>query len=531
MVRSIAAGLLFLAVAGAAAAVWLRPSSDATAQQPPTCGSLSPFNFNTLEIPSSNTDFEAYKTLINLAVEGKLFPETLSTVAGTVDFRYQGVTPGNRAARTPSDDPEAPEIEPDPAYRIPPSIYYAVAWIEATWANAASSVPWGGVGPALRSFDCGFGLGQVTTGMANNTGTPSAKQALIGVHPAFNLAEGVRILADKWNSAPRFRPIAGEGDPAMLEDWYYALWSYNGFAFINHPFHPNRDPLRAGNASSPIYHCWDETAPSFARKDGGTGAVYGHGDYTYPELVYGCMRHPPQRGGLRVWESVELHMPDFSRPEIAAAFDVENFTGCVSSGCPGMDFPTSFPDEEIFAHEDIVEETDPAVAARYLGSPSLQFSGPSTATLEATSAGDIQSVAVSATNVGTFIAPFRIRSTEPWLVVTDVGRSQTRYLNASLAVGSDVEVVVTTVPERVTKQGHVAEMRVTLNPFVMPPGPVTATVFFEPLFGGGEVFSVTVTGTNNYVPPTPTPIPTPTPVPSNEELPYRAVAPALSVQQ
>src|SRR5690606_6177359 len=127
----------------------------------------------------------------------------------------------------------------------------------------------------------------ITSGMGNNTGTPSSKQALVGTHFAFNLAEGMRILADKWNQAPRFRPIAGEGDPAALEDWYYAIWSYNGFAFTNHPLNPDRDPLRAGAADSPIYHCFDDTAPSYVQGSG-TLPVYTYGDYTYQERVYGC---------------------------------------------------------------------------------------------------------------------------------------------------------------------------------------------------------------------------------------------------
>ena len=39
----------------------------------------------------------------------------------------------------------------------------------------------------------------------------------------------------KVEPAPEFRPIVGNRDPAVIEDWYYALWGYNGFAFKNHP--------------------------------------------------------------------------------------------------------------------------------------------------------------------------------------------------------------------------------------------------------------------------------------------------------
>lgn len=501
MVRTLAAAVVLFSVATLAAFAWSPESAEA--QQPPTCGTHRPYNFNTFELPANVTDFAAYKTLINLAAEGKLFPNVLTAAGETVDVRYQGLEAGPRNARSSA----------APTRRIPPTIYYSIAWQESRWANATNAVPWGGVGAVLRSFDCGFGIGQITTGMANSSGTPTAKQALIGIHPAFNIAEGMRILAEKWNAAPAFRPIAGKGDPSKLEDWYYAIWGYNGFAWVNHPFHPRLDPLRGGSGGAPIDHCWDPSAPSYVANASGNPVYAGYGDYTYPEIVYGCMRHPPIRNGQRMWAAVDFSMPDFRRPEIAAAFDVRNWD-CISSGCPKMDYPTSFPDDGIEPREDIVPPTNPSQATRYLGSPSVRFNGPSSANLQARPNGSIDSVTVTATNTGSFIAPFRIRTTAPWLVVTDKNGSQSRYLDGNLAIGSGTQVVVTNNPTRVTKQGHVAEMNVTLNKAAMPRGPVSATVYFEPLYGGGQTFSVTVTGTDNSSPPpTPTPRPSPTPTP------------------
>ena len=130
----------------------------------------------------------------------------------------------------------------------------AIAWIESTWAQADQSVPYGGVGPVLVSHDCGYGLMQVTSGMQNVSGVPSAEQAAIGGHYAFNIAGGARILAEKWNAAPEFRPIVGSRNPRVVEDWYYALWSYNGFSFKNHPQNPALPLPRAS------YRC-DGTQP------------------------------------------------------------------------------------------------------------------------------------------------------------------------------------------------------------------------------------------------------------------------------
>ena len=127
-------------------------------------------------------------------------------------------------------------------------------------------------------------MGHLQAPPALEVRVPSARQAAIGTHPLYNIAEGVRILADKWNSAPQVRPVAGQGDPAALEDWYYAIWSYNGFAFSNHPLNPVKDPLRGS-----VWHCGDPNAPGYG--------FFERSDYTYTEDVYGCLRYPPVPGG------------------------------------------------------------------------------------------------------------------------------------------------------------------------------------------------------------------------------------------
>jgi hypothetical protein len=224
-----------------------------------------------------------YNEAIDLAVRGWAVPPAFTVGDGeTVDVSFQGLEAGARASRSAATTANA----------IPPTVYKSISWIESGWSQGAGSVPYGGTGPTITSIDCGYGIGQITSGMGHlaappalDVRVPSARQAMIGTHPLFNIAEGVRILADKWNSAPNFRPIAGLGDPAALEDWYYAIWSYNGFAFVNHPLNPDLDPLRGA-----VWNCSDPNAPG-----------YGHfqwGDYTYPEKVYGCMRYPPMPKGV-----------------------------------------------------------------------------------------------------------------------------------------------------------------------------------------------------------------------------------------
>ena len=488
------------------------------------CGAAGPFGFDTYE---AEDNVALYTAAMELAVAGKAVTISLTPSGENIDLTYPGLRSGPRDQR----------LEEDPNLRIPPTIYKSIAWIEASWAQANHEVPWGGVGPALRSFDCGYGLGQVTTGMSNGTGTASVKQALVGSHFLFNVAEGVRILASKWNSD--FRPIAGEGDPSALEDWYYAIWSYNGFAASNHPLsdtdhelewsdhplNPFRDPLRGD-----VYHCWDEAAATF--QDTGDGVpMFGYGDYTYPERVYGCMRNPPEmpsrltepqasgqghdgseaeQGGEnvpRMWVPVEFAMPDLTRPEVAAALAPERFIACeevnFNTGCPEMDFPTSFPEDSetgqpaVETHRDPTPPVDSSLVFALLGSPHLVVNGPDAFSLTAYSDGSADSGSVTVSNAGTWLAPYRVRTSAPWILVHRAGDDE--RLHGGLVVGGETEVVIVSESVdgvRVAQYGFARTLVVTLDVELLPRGESSGTVWIEPLYGGGAVTQISVSAVN-----------------------------------
>ncbi|GBD22574.1 hypothetical protein HRbin29_00210 [bacterium HR29] len=460
MVRTVAAALL-LALAVAA----LPPRAHAQSW-PETCGTHGPFDFDTYEALDSRG---TYNLAIQLAAEGKFFTAPYRTPAGeTVDFSYPGVEQGPRGARLP----------PDPSVRVPPTIVRSIVWVESSYQMASGSVPWGGVGPALRSFDCGFGLGQVTTGMANTTGTPSAKQVLSGTHFVFNLAESVRILVSKWNAAPEYRPVAGTGDPAALEDWYFAIWSYNGFAWSNHPLNPERDPWRGE-----VYHCLDPEGPGYS--------WFGYGDYTYPERVYGCMRYPPKRDGQRMWEPVEFAMPRFDQPDVASAFAAENWLECaLYLRCEAMDYPTTIPELGVEPHPDPSPPADPALGAALLGTPRLAVEGPASAILQTSPDGTSESVTLSVRNTGAWIGPFRVRTSAPWLRVRHPNDPVGRTLDGGVAIGSETRVVVSGAQ---TTAGYVSVLLVDIDRALQPQGVAHGTVWVEPLFGEGVPFRLDIT--------------------------------------
>jgi RTX calcium-binding nonapeptide repeat (4 copies) len=191
---------------------------------------------------------------------------------------------------------------------VPPTILKAVGFVESSWHMANYSVPRGTSGDILVSFDCGYGVMQITSALAwsMDNGTATDAEWQVATNYGKNLAAGAQVMVDKWNAAPQFRPIVGNGNPSILEDWYYALWSYNGFVSANDP---NRFPLTRGE-----YRC-----------DG-----VNYTGFPYQERVIGCVRNPAQ--GL--WNAIPM---SYYRTLPA-------FTGCSGScNTSSMDVSTPQP--------------------------------------------------------------------------------------------------------------------------------------------------------------------------------------------
>ncbi len=578
MVRAVAA----LAVAAAVLLVVFSGRDGGAEAQ--ACFGLEPFDFDTLE---AFDNAGLYLAAIELAAAGEAVTSATTPSGEAHGLEYPGLLTGSPEDRV--------DQEPDTAVRIPPTLLKSIVWVESEFAHAHGDVPWGGVGRVQRSFDCGFGLGQITTGMENHTGNPTAKQALVGTHFLFNIAEAAAMVADKWNAA--FLPLAGTGDPAVLEDWYYAVWAYNGLAYVNHPqYHagyeavwldwtghsqnPFLDPLRGD-----VWHCNDKSAPTWFDSGDGVTPLYGYGDYTYPERVYGCMRHPPEYperlyddpeyaptpwptatpepeasetptpeteaapedtpegeatptpdtaedeatatpepqedtsedeatpaptptphpwpergadGVARLWPPVQVNMPDLTIPEVASALSPQVYIMCAAAfwfdACQEMHFPTSFRDRGIAPHRDPTPPVDTSLLAALLGAPEARITGPDEVSIAIDEDGTRGSVEVLVQNIGTWIAPYRIQTSAPWILVERINRSG--RLHGGVAVGAETTVVICTARfcgEDVTKRGHVVALRITLDPEELPEGEdVRGVVVIEPLFGEGKAKTVVV---------------------------------------
>ncbi|MER5636659.1 hypothetical protein ABT095_06880 [Kitasatospora sp. NPDC002227] len=136
--------------------------------------------------------------------------------------------------------------------------------------------------------DCGYGIGQVTTGMtaADTTTYTAAQKTAIATDYAANIAAGLQILEAKWNQISSAGLLPNGGDPHYIENWYTALWAYNtgyhplgedpagyGLGFLNNPANPrypaNRQPfLRASyaDAAKPGNWPYQEKVLGFAER-------------------------------------------------------------------------------------------------------------------------------------------------------------------------------------------------------------------------------------------------------------------------
>lgn len=215
-------------------------------------------------------------------------PGSNPTVAAWLPI-FAKVAPGK--ASWGLDGPDVQKIgsgcgKPTPTTQVdahfPCHVLMAISMVETGWRQfCVPDTPAGSVGAPERtivSFDCGYGIGQVTSGMHVGE-NPTFDRARVAAEPTYNLATGTRILASKWAATQ----CVGDNDPDLVEDWYTAIWAYNGLAYSNNPNNPN---LTAGRGP-------------YNPKNGGS--------YAYQEKVMGWMEFPPD---AKHWTSLAPAYPN-----------------------------------------------------------------------------------------------------------------------------------------------------------------------------------------------------------------------------
>lgn len=188
--------------------------------------------------------------------------------------------------------------------------------------------------------DCGYGVGQVTDGMRNQTGDPytADQQTMIATDYVANIAASLQILQDKWDDAYGKDLKANQANPDHIEDWYFAIWGYNSgiyerhggsLGWTNNPANSDwmfdRQPyMYAGfdDAKTPQYWAYQEKVLSYA-----TRSLWIHGEPTF-EGSSGTTRSP------LIWENEEPYVDRFAFCEI----DINDCD-------PNFSYPGSEPEE------------------------------------------------------------------------------------------------------------------------------------------------------------------------------------------
>ena len=364
-----------------------------------------------------------YLAALDAASVDALFP-------GDAVFGLPPIEVGTRANRAET-----------PLRQVPASLLRAMGWVESGLTMASRSVPFESGGVALVSFDCGHGIMQVTTGMTVPLGAeaqPSAAQVSVATHYAHNVARGAAILADKWNRAPELRPVVGtdtNGNPALIENWYYAVWSYNGFSGPgdNRSNHPA--DLAFGGWPREAYRC-----------DGRQS----RNRYPYQELVWGCLASPPQLSGRPLWQPISATLPNLGDPRYFQALSLATFAFPYA----GMDIPTPQP-----AHQDLRPPVSPAYRLQTLAAPQLSVSAPPIV-IRTDGPPSAARVTIRVRNDGSGILSWAALPSDDWLVVDPP---------AGVALGGEVPCA----PGDCDRE---AEITLTVNPTLLPSATATGVL-------------------------------------------------------
>ncbi|TPQ18436.1 hypothetical protein [Streptomyces sporangiiformans] len=149
--------------------------------------------------------------------------------------------------------------------------------------------------------DCGYGITQVTDHMRlagrehgkGGTAWDYQKQRAVALDYAANVAAGLQILVDKWNTTRKAGLAVHDGNPNRLENWFFALWAYNSGFYENVN---GNGPWGVGWANNPANPEWDAGRTPFmedrlGNEDASAAARPQH--WPYPEKVLGFAAHPP----------------------------------------------------------------------------------------------------------------------------------------------------------------------------------------------------------------------------------------------
>ncbi|CRK60649.1 FIG00484733: hypothetical protein [Alloactinosynnema sp. L-07] len=146
--------------------------------------------------------------------------------------------------------------------------------------------------------DCGYGVTQITDHMRmagrekgpNDTAWPYETQRAVALDFATNVAAGLQVLQDKWNQTKGAGMAVNNGDPAKIENWFYAVWAYNSGFYPQSAAAVNSGAWGLGWLNNPANPHYPANRSPFLETSYADAAH--PGDWPYPEKVMGWAGHP-----------------------------------------------------------------------------------------------------------------------------------------------------------------------------------------------------------------------------------------------
>lgn len=204
--------------------------------------------------------------------------------------------------------------------------------------------------------DCGYGVGQVTDGMRlagkerpGETALPLQTQRAVALDFAANVAAGLRILQDKWNQTRGAGMVVNNGDPAKIENWFYAAWAYNSGFYAQSAASTNSGAWGVGWLNNPVNPRYPANRASFLDVSY-TDAAHPQ-DWPYPEKVLGWAGHPVEvlespgvlvSGFRAAWWNGDAVTGPANRYNVKPP--VNQFCDATNSCVPGAKYTPNAPD-------------------------------------------------------------------------------------------------------------------------------------------------------------------------------------------
>lgn len=142
------------------------------------------------------------------------------------------------------------------APHVSAAILHGIAYVESNWHQFNTSdydVGNEPVGTPVESFDGGWGEFQQTWGMPpqcqaiNNCRSDATR---IENDQQYNIGTGTQALIHAWNGTAGVSSSSDPNDPYKANDWFFAVWAYNG-SYGNNP----------NDVPSSVYGHWYPGAP------------------------------------------------------------------------------------------------------------------------------------------------------------------------------------------------------------------------------------------------------------------------------